>query len=317
MAQVTVPGARLHVERTGTGEPLLFVTGFAIGSDVFRPVLPVFSPHFECVTYDNRGAGRSTVPIVPTSMPEMAADAARLLDRLGIAAAHVHGVSMGGMVAQELALRFPERVLSVVLQGTSAGGPRTLPPPLRGALALAVQRAPLSREMRTRLALSALFSPAYVSAHPQEALEHLHRLGAERAGVRGALLHLWAATLHDTYARLPRLQAPTLVLHGEVDALVPLANARILARRIPRAELAVVEGAGHVPLLEQPEHVRDVVLDWLRRVGPVRPGRPLKGLAAVAEPYSRAVGLQTGAARISRSAWDVSARVLTGRHPWT
>ena len=82
---VTVPGARLHVERTGGGgAPLLWVTGFAIGSEVFAPVLPLFSPQFDCVTYDNRASGRSSIPLLPTSMPELAADAVRVLDALGI-----------------------------------------------------------------------------------------------------------------------------------------------------------------------------------------------------------------------------------------
>jgi 3-oxoadipate enol-lactonase len=316
MPQVTVPGARLHVERTGHGEPLLWVTGFAIGSEVFEPVLPVFSPHFDCVTYDNRGAGRSSVPVLPTSIPEMAGDAVRVLDALGIASAHVHGVSMGGMVAQELALRFPHRVRSLVLQGTSPGGPRAVPPPLKGAAALAVQRAPLSRDVRRRAATAALFSPAYAQAFPDDVLAHLRRLGADRAGLRGALLHLWASTWHDTVARLPRLQAPTLVLHGELDGLVPLDNARLLARRIPHAELAVVAGAGHVPLLEDPEAVRDLLLDWLDRVGPVPAGRPLDGVTAAYEPWTRAYGIQTGVLRTSLSAAAASARLLTGRRPW-
>jgi pimeloyl-ACP methyl ester carboxylesterase len=316
MAQVTVPGARLHVEQTGEGEPLLFVTGFAIGSEVFAPVLPVFSERFRCVTYDNRGAGRSSVPLLPTSIPELAADAVRVLDALGIASAHVHGVSMGGMVAQEIALRFPHRVRSLVLEGTSPGGPRSAPPPLRGAAALALQRAPVKPELRRKMATQALFSPDFAREHPTEVLGHLRRLGADRAGVRGALLHLWASAWHDTYARLPQVQAPTLVVHGELDALVPLANARVLAARIPRAELAVVEGCGHIPLLERTEQVRDLVLGFLDRVGPVTAGAPLRGVAAAAEPWTRAYGLQTGVLRTTRSAAEASARLLSGRRPW-
>lgn len=312
---VTVPGARLHVERTGSGEALLWVTGFAIGSEVFGPVLPLFAPHFDCVTYDNRGAGRSSVPLLPTSMPEMAADAVRVLDALRIDAAHVHGVSMGGMVAQELALRFPDRVRSLVLQGTSPGGPRSIAPPLRGAAALAVQRLPVPREARRRAAVAALFSPAYAAAHPDDVAAHLHRLGADRAGVRGGLLHLWASAWHDTVSRLRTLQAPTLVLHGELDVLTPVANARLLARRIPGAELVVVPGTGHLPLLERPEHVRDLVLDWLGGIGPVPPGRPLEGVRAAAEPLTRAFGLQTGALRTARSSLSAAARLATGRRP--
>ena len=313
--RVTVPGARLHVERTGTGEPLLWVTGFAVGADVFGPVLPLFAPHFDCVTYDNRAAGRSSVPLLPTSMPELAADAVRVLDALGIDAAHVHGVSMGGMVAQELALRFPDRVRSLVLQGSSPGGPLSAATPLRGAAALGVQRLPVAQETRRRAAVAAIFSPAYVAAHPDQVTGHLQRLGADRAGVRGALLHLWASTWHDTVARLPSLLAPTLVLHGALDALTPVANARLLARLLPHAELAVVEGAGHLPLLEQPEAMRDLVLAWLDRVGPVPPGRALDGLAEVAEPLTRAFGLQTGALRTARSTLAAAARLATGRRP--
>lgn len=313
--RVTVPGARLHVERTGTGEPLLWVTGFAVGADVFGPVLPLFAPRFDCVTYDNRAAGRSSVPLLPTSMPELAADAVRVLDALGIEAAHVHGVSMGGMVAQELALRFPDRVRSLVLQGSSPGGPLSALTPLRGVAALGVQRLPVPMDTRRRAAVAALFSPAYVAAHPDEVTGHLQRLGAERAGARGALLHLFASAWHDTVARLPSLQAPTLVLHGALDALTPVANARLLARLLPHAELAVVEGAGHLPLLEQPEAMRDLVLAWLDRVGPVPPGRALDGLAEVAEPLTRAFGLQTGALRTARSSLSAAARLASGRRP--
>jgi 3-oxoadipate enol-lactonase len=106
---------RLWYERSGEGEPLLLITGFTISSAVFDPVLELYEPRFDCIRYDNHGSGRSDSPLWPTSMPEQAHDAVRLLDALGIPSAHVYGVSMGGMIAQELAIRHPERVRGLVL----------------------------------------------------------------------------------------------------------------------------------------------------------------------------------------------------------
>src|SRR4051812_49617390 len=123
---------------------MLWITGFTISSDVFGPVLPLYEGRFDCVLYDNRGTGRSRGLPGLTSMAELAADAAGLLDRLGVESAHVHGLSMGGMIAQELALRFPERGRGLILGGTTPGGPpapRPTParlPPGRGPRSLPV-----------------------------------------------------------------------------------------------------------------------------------------------------------------------------------
>ena len=121
---------RLWYERSGDGEPLMLITGFTISSAVFDPVLELYEPHFECIRYDNRGSGRSDSPLRPTSMPELAHDAVSLLDALHVESAHVYGVSMGGMIAQELAIRHPERVRGLVLGGTTPGGPRAVRPAL-------------------------------------------------------------------------------------------------------------------------------------------------------------------------------------------
>ena len=313
---VRAPGARLHVERTGRrGEAMLGITGFGCGSQLFRPVLPLFSDRFDCIIYDNRAAGRSSTPLLPTSMPELASDAVRVLDALGVDAAHVHGVSMGGMIAQELALRHPDRVRSLVLQGTTPGGPRSTGPTAETLLALAAQRVPLSRERKIEMLTRQLFSDAYATAHPDEVLEHLGRLGADRAGVRGALQHLTASTVHDTVSRLRSVQAPTLVLHGQLDRMVSVANARLLAERIPRARLAVIEGAGHLPLLEQPLDVRDLILEWMDGLGPLPPGRPLHPLRAAAEPWTRVFGLQVGAVRTWASTWHPHQPAKPTRSP--
>jgi pimeloyl-ACP methyl ester carboxylesterase len=285
---------RLWVERHGAGEPLLLLTGFGLSAAVFEPVLPSYAERFEVLAFDPRGSGRSESPRRPTSMVEMAADAARVLDALGISSAHVLGVSMGGMVAQELALRFPERVRGLVLAGTWPGGPLAIRPRVRelAALGSEVRGAAGGNGRSWRAPL--LFSDAFRREHPEQVAELLELFARHRPETRGLAYQLLATVYHDTYARLPSLQAPTLVLHGERDALVPGANARLLAARIPDAELAVVPG-GHAFALEQPERTLEVLLDWFARHGPIAPGR--RRATARLEPLTRPFGLPAGAAR--------------------
>jgi pimeloyl-ACP methyl ester carboxylesterase len=297
-----VNGARLHYERHGDpgGEPLLLVTGFTISSAVFEPVLDRYG-RFDVVTYDNRQSGRSSSPRRPTSMPELAADAAGLLERLDIPAAHVYGLSMGGMIAQELAIRFPERVLGLVLGGTTPGGPRAARPALKDLQALAKGLAGGWSD-RDRAWLGRwVFSERFRREQPVRAAELLRHFGRHRPTPFGAWAHWWATVYHDTVSRLPCIEAPTLVMHGEQDAMAPLANARLLAERIPDAELAIVPGAGHAFMLERPDASREIFEGWLARRAPIAPGRPRSGLVARAEPLARALGLPLGAARTGAS----------------
>ncbi len=290
---------RLHVEREGSGEPLLWITGFAISSEVFSPVIDTYAAQFDCIRYDNRGAGRSPAPWRITSIPELAGDAVRLLDALGVESAHVYGLSMGGMVAQEVALRFPDRVRALVLGCTTHGGPRAVLPSPRIAAALTARGAPA--ELRAELVGRALFSEQFRRREPALARRYLGLLGAHRTSARGLVSHLAASTYHDTRARLGRIAAPTLVLHGDHDTLTPVANARLLADAIPDATLAVLPGAGHGYLLEQPEQAHRAFVQWLAARSPVLPGPPLTGLAARREPVTRHLGLQVGMLRTARS----------------
>ncbi|HEV7208420.1 MAG TPA: alpha/beta hydrolase [Mycobacteriales bacterium] len=291
---------RLHYDRQGHGEPLLWITGFAISSEIFSPVLARYADGFDCISYDNRGAGRSPAPWRLTSMPQLAGDAVALLDALGIDSAHVYGLSMGGMIAQELALRFPDRVRALILGGTSAGGPRAVLPSPAVVTGLATGG---GRGVSARAGVlgAALFTPAFRRREPELVREYVRLVGRHRSSVRGVTSHWWASVYHDTFARLPRIQAPTLVLHGAEDRLTPLANARLLAARIPDATLAVVPAAAHAYLLEQPEVSHRVFVDWLAARTPVRAGRALTGAAARSEPLTRALGLPVGALRTGRS----------------
>ncbi len=294
-----ITSTRLHVEREGGGEPLLWITGFAISSEIFLPVLPLYAAHFDCIRYDNRGAGRSPAPWRLTSIPELAGDAVRLLDALGLESAHVYGLSMGGMVAQEVALRFPDRVRGLVLGGTSHGGPRAVLPSPRIAAALTSRAAPAA--VRAELLGQALFSDEFRRREPELVRHYLGLLGRHRVSGRGLVSHLTASTYHDTRARLGRIVAPTLVLHGQQDTLTPVANAHLLAAAIPHATLAVLPDAGHGYLLERPQESFRLLASWLAARSPVPPGPPLSRLAARSEPLTRHLGLQVGMLRTARS----------------
>lgn len=233
---------RLWYERRGSGEPLLLITGFAISAAVFEPVLPLYQQQFDCVSYDNRGQGRSGASAWSTSIPQLAGDAVGLLDELGLESAHVYGVSMGGMIAQELAIRFPERVRGLILGCTTPGGPLAAQPAL-GEIATLLRQATNALRAPGRPWLGAmLFSSQFRRQHPDQVRELLGYFARNRTYGRGLLAQFWASVYHDTVSRLHRIQAPTLVVQGAQDALSPIANARLLAGCIPDAELVVVPG---------------------------------------------------------------------------
>ena len=289
---------RLYFERHGAGEPILCLTGYGLSSAIFEPVLDLYTDELECILYDHRGAGRSAKPPWLTSMHELAADAVRLLDELGIGAAHLYGVSFGSMVAQEIAIRFPDRVLGLILGGSTCGGPRAVQPSPRALGGLGARMAAEAASTRGYgLLAPALFSARFRREHPDRVRELLAPFYAHRPPLRGVNSHWWASVYHDTYSRLPRISAPTLVMHGELDAMSPPANATLLAERIPGAELAVLEGCGHAYPLEAPERSRRIVAEWMDRHRPFEPGAAPSSRSRRIEPILRPLGLHAGALR--------------------
>ena len=249
----------LYYERHGAGDPLLMITGWTISCAVFEPVLDLYAEHFECIVYDHRGSARSS-GTPPRTMGALAESAARLLTDLGVPRAHVCGLSMGGMVAQELALRRPERVRGLILGGTTPGGP--FAPRLGPREILSIARGTVTeRGIRAPL----LFSSEFRREQPERVRELLRHFKAHRSSLKAIAAQTLASARFDTTLRLGRLRAPTLVMHGERDRLVPLAASRLLAARIPDAELAVVPGAGHAYGLEAPQESLDLMLEWLER----------------------------------------------------
>ena len=244
MPHARVNGISIYYEEHGAGTPLLLVMGFTANTTAWEPVLPALSSRYRVIAFDNRGAGRSDAPEAAYTMAELADDALGLLSHLGIERAHVYGVSMGGMIVQHIALRSPKRVLSVVLGCTSPGGQHamTAPEPVIAAL---LKSSTLPVEQAFDLTLPILYSDAFAAAHRAELYERALQNAALRASEAGIKGQAAAIQGHDTFARLSAIAAPTLVLHGDADELVPTANGRLLADQIPGARLTLYPGARH------------------------------------------------------------------------
>jgi pimeloyl-ACP methyl ester carboxylesterase len=226
--------------------------------------VPVFAREFRVIVFDNRGTGQSSFPPgVDFTVPLMADDAAALLEFLGVDSAHVYGVSMGGMIAQELALRHPEKVRSLILGATSPGGSHAVPPDPQGIAPLIEHGTGEDGGLNPAL-LDLLFPPGYLAEHTSEVIERFGGMADYPATSPEAFTaQLQAAARHDTYDRLPDIAAPTLVLHGTDDPILPVGNGRILAERIPGAQLILFEGSRHAYMDKQAE-ADAAVLDFLR-----------------------------------------------------
>lgn len=300
---------RLFFEDRGGGDPLLMITGFAASSAVLEPLADLWSTRFRCITYDHPGIGRSSKWPCAFSTAGLAASATRVLDELGIDAAHVVGFSLGGAIAQELAIRFPDRVGGLVLAGTSTAGPLSSPPDPRKLAAATARIARDSLDRRRLWLAPALFSDGFVAREPDRAEALMRPLTEHPAPPWSLAGQYLAAGLHDRALDLHRIHAPTLVLHGGRDILVPVANAELLARGIPNVELRILPDAGHGFPVECFAETFEIVCDWLERRRPLAGDRPV-ATAARTERLTRRLAVPLGALRFGRSTLTLAGRAL-------
>ena len=258
---VLVDGHLLRVSIRGEGPPLLLVMGLGGNIEMWDRLERAVNRHgIQTIAYDASGTGHSPTRLVPQRMPGLARQAAHLLDALGHPHADVLGVSFGGAVAQELALGNPHRVRRLVLASTGCG--------LGGVpgnpLAMSLLATPLRYYSPAFLRLTAgvLYGPTVT---PREDLlrEQISARRARPPTVWGYASQLVASAGWTSWPWLSRIGAPTLVLAGDRDPIVPPRNARLLARRIPAAQLELVPGAGHLLLLDQPDHCAAIIADFL------------------------------------------------------
>ncbi|MDQ1747023.1 MAG: hypothetical protein QOD07_1286 [Frankiaceae bacterium] len=258
---LTNAGPRLWWDRSGDGEPpLLLIQGLGYTADMWHRILPALSASRQVVRFDNRGVGRSDLPDGEWSMEEMADDAARVLDAAGVESAYVFGVSMGGVVAQEVALRHRDRVRGLVLGCTHPSG-RDAVRASPDAVAMLFDRTPRSPRDAVEASLPFLYADDTSRDRidedvtvrlrwPLRAKAYWGQLDAMRR--HGGLLE-----------RLRSLDLPVLVVHGTADRLVQPDNARLLADAIPGARLAWIEGAGHLFWTDRPEETVRLVDDFV------------------------------------------------------
>jgi len=258
MATTENQGARIYWAEEGKGAPVLLIMGLGWASNMWFRTRPLLAARYRVISFDNRGAGRSSVPAAPYSIAAMAADAAAVLDAAGTEGAHVVGASMGGMIAQEFALQYPGRVHSLTLACTAPGGPEAEHP---GADAMEVLfRTGLTPEERAREIVPFL----YDEKTPRERIEEDLAVLSELYPIpEGFVAQLQAILAWEAYSRLSDVRAPTLVIHGVNDRLVPAGNADLIAARIRGARLVKLANAGHIFFTDQPEQSHEVLLGFL------------------------------------------------------
>jgi len=251
-------GAKIYWDEQGSGDPILLIMGLGYPSYLWHRTRPTLKERYRTIALDNRGSGQSDAPAGPYSIALMASDAAAALDAAGVERAHVFGLSMGGMIAQEFALQYPARVRSLILGCTAPGGPNAVRAEKRVTEIL--MGIGLGPEEHAR----AMRPYVYDSSAPLERIEEglairrqwFPKPEAYKAQLQG--IYAWEA-----YSRLQKIAAPTLVIHGETDQLVPVGNGELIAARINGSQLVKLPHASHIFTTDQPEASRKAVMEFL------------------------------------------------------
>jgi 3-oxoadipate enol-lactonase len=259
MAFVENQGAKIYWDEQGQGEPVLLIMGLAYPSQMWYRTRPLLASRHRTLAFDNRGIGRSDVPQGPYPIAVMASDVAAVLDAAGIESAHVFGVSMGGMIAQEFTLQYPARVRSLILGCTAAGGPtavRAEP----DAIQMLMNREKMSPEQAAEASVPFIYYPKTPRVRIDEDIAVRRPWFPSAAGYAAQLQGIlgW-----ESYSRINQIVAPTLVIHGESDRLIPPGNANLIAERIPGAKLVMIPHASHLFLTDQTEVSHHAILQFL------------------------------------------------------
>jgi len=258
MAFVENQGARIYWDEQGSGAPLLLIMGLGWSSHAWYRTRPILNQRYRTIAFDNRGVGQSDVPPGPYSIPQMTSDAAAVLGAAKVNAAHIFGVSMGGMIAQEFALQYPQKVRSLILGCTAAGGPEAV------RADPAVLQVLMTRSPNPDDFAKAIGPFIYDRGTPPKLIEEdteVRRKWYPTADAYSAQLQ--AILAWESNSRIAQITQPTLVIHGENDKLVPPENGKLIAARIPGAKLVMIPNASHIFLTDQTPAAHAAILEFL------------------------------------------------------
>ena len=252
-------GTRIYWEESGGSRPLLLIMGLGYAHQMWFRTRPVAEQRFRTIVFDNRGVGHSDVPAGPYTIEQMADDAAKVLQAAGVERARVFGISMGGMIAQELALRYPERVERLVLGCTSFGGKRAKIAS-KEVLQILKGRATMTPEEAAEAMVPYIYDTGTSRARIDEDLALRRKLYPTAEGYLGQLQAIGAWSCEE---RLRSIKAPTLVIQGETDQLIPQENGPMLAEQIAGAKLVMLPHASHIFTTDQTEQAHAAIVRFL------------------------------------------------------
>ena len=266
MPLISSNGVNLNYEVNGQGDPLLLIMGFGMSGAAWVPMLPFFQG-FQSIYFDNRGTGLSDKPDGPYTVAAMAEDASNLIRGLGLERVRVYGISMGGMIAQELTLRHPEQVSKVVLGCTTPGGPQALraSDDVLQTLVASFKMMAQDPDAGIDMVMPLLFPLEFIAAHPE--LKQLMRLGmtlGPPTPPETADKLVTGIMDFNAYDRLPEIKCPVMIVHGDQDVLVLPGNATLIKSRIPGAELFMIPNAGHSYAAADPVGIHQRIMTFLR-----------------------------------------------------
>lgn len=252
----------IYYEIIGQGEPLVMIRGVGSNVDHWYEQVPVLSQKYQLLVFDNRGIARSSDPGRSFSTKDMAVDTIALMEAVGIKKAHILGYSMGGMIAQEMALSYPEKVKGLILVATDCGiSLRVRAKPEFSRLFTEMVR--LGTNEAKQAAAACLFAKQTFETRP-EIIQRYAEVSLRYPASQQILSRQWAAiTQHEACDRLPDITSPTLAITGSEDALIPPENAKVMADRIPVAQMISIDVGGHLFLIEQPEAFNEAVINFL------------------------------------------------------
>lgn len=268
MPTIQANDINIYYEIHGTGKPLLLISGLGYNNWQWHKMVPGLAEHFQVIVFDNRGVGQTDKPAGPYNAALLAADTAGLLQALGIAKAHIMGHSMGGFIAQELALSYPEMVDKLILASTNFGGPHHIPVTQEAMAVLTDMTSDPVTRFKNGLVVST--GPGWAEANPEMIetwlawrIENPIDPTAYQAQLAIGLGLLTEAACFEN--RLADIAAETLILFGAHDKVVPPDNAALLAAKIPHNTIHILPNAGHIFPIEAPEEANRAIVEFLNR----------------------------------------------------